>query len=376
MKIAIKRLSKYSLFCIGYQRKNEFRTVKNKKSRILLFWYLQIIGWGLLSLINMTTKLLYVDSLSRTYIIVETFILFSALILFSSLYRWYIKPRLNFKNIKFMMVLKIILAYLFTIFFITTCIVLLSSLAYQLFVEGPWEEKTKAVIFTLINIAIFLFFWTMSYVAIKLYFFYQDNKLEQAKLVAIIKESQLNTLKGQINPHFMFNSLNNIRGLMLEDVDKSREMLTRLSDMLRYSLTKNSSDMIEFSEELEMIENYISLSKIQLENRLIFKTNITSETLEAKIPPMIIQMLIENAVKHGISELKKGGIIKLSTKIESENLYIEVINSGKLSDKNSATKIGLKNIEQRLSLLYGVKASFSLEEINNEVIAQINIPMS
>jgi sensor histidine kinase YesM len=356
--------------------KSEFIIVKNKKSRILLFWYLQIIGWGLLSLISMTSKLVYVESLSKTYIIVEALIFFSGIVLFSSLYRWYIKPRLNFQHIKFIMVLRIILAYLITIILTTTYIILLDFLAYKTFIEGPWEERTKAAIFTVINIAIFLFFWTMSYVAIKMYFFYQDNKLEQARLATTVKESQLNTLKGQINPHFMFNSLNNIRGLMLEDVDKSREMLTRLSDMLRYSLTKNNIDTIQLKEELEMIENYILLSKIQLEGRLTFETDIATQTLEAKIPPMIVQMLIENAVKHGISELKNGGVIKLITKTKGDDLFIEVHNTGELSDKKSSTKIGHKNIEQRLSLLYAERASFSLKEVNNEVIAKIKIPLS
>lgn len=348
--------------------------MEKEKSRKLLFWYIQSIAWGLISLINMTTKLLYVESLSKMYIILETLIFFSGVFLFSSLYCRYIKPRLDLQNVKFKIVLKIILAYIITIILITTYIVLLASLVHGIFIEDQWEGKTRDIILTVINIAIFLFFWTVSYITIKLYFFYQDNRLERARLATIVKESQLNTLKGQINPHFMFNSLNNIRGLMLEDVDKSREMLTRLSDMLRYSLTKNNIDTIELQEELEMVENYISLSKIQLENRLAFQTNITPETLEAKIPPMIVQMLIENAVKHGVSELKKGGVIKLNTKVEDDNLCIEVINSGRLSDKNSSTKIGLKNIEQRLSLLYGEKAHFSLNEVDDEVVAKIKIP--
>lgn len=348
--------------------------MEKEKSRKLLFWYIQSIAWGLISLINMTTKLLYVSSLSKMYIILETLIFFSGVFLFSSLYRRYIKPRLHLQNVKFMMVLKIIFAYVITVILMTTYIVLLASLAHEIFIEDQWEGKTRDIILTVINIAIFLFFWTVSYITIKLYFFYQDNRLERARLATIVKESQLNTLKGQINPHFMFNSLNNIRGLMLEDVDKSREMLTRLSDMLRYSLTKNNIDGIKLSEEFEMVENYISLSKIQLENRLVFQTNIASETLDAKIPPMIVQMLIENAVKHGVSELKKGGVIRLNTKVEDNSLYIEVINSGKLSDKNSSTKIGLENIKQRLSLLYGEKASFLLEEIDNEVKAKIKIP--
>jgi LytS/YehU family sensor histidine kinase len=128
----------------------------------------------------------------------------------------------------------------------------------------------------------------------------RETRLE---LESNLKESQLNTLKGQINPHFMFNSLNNIRGLMLEDVTAARNMLTSLSETLRYSLTKSESNSIALEDELDMVKNYIELSKIQLESRLQFESFIDENSLSTQIPPMIIQMLIENAIKHGISNL-------------------------------------------------------------------------
>ncbi|UWX55576.1 histidine kinase [Maribacter litopenaei] len=174
----------------------------------------------------------------------------------------------------------------------------------------------------------------------------------------------------------MFNSLNNIRGLMLEDVEKSRDMLTKLSEMLRYSLTKNNVNAINLEEELEMVENYIALSKIQFEDRLQFLKVVQDETLEIKIPPMIIQLLVENATKHGISKLKAGGTIKLVTFIEGQNLIISVINTGSLQIAEGFTQLGLQNIKQRLRLLYGNQANFNIEEINDEVIATINIPLS
>src|SRR5690606_25413397 len=121
------------------------------------------------------------------------------------------------------------------------------------------------------------------------------------------------------------------------------------------SLTKNDVDTIELSEELEMIENYVSLSKIQLENRLKFETNIESQTLSAKIPPMIIQLLVENAVKHGISNIKYGGKIILTIYDKNKELFIQVSNTGKLRIDKNSTQLGIKNIKQRLQLLYGDK---------------------
>ncbi len=217
--------------------------------------------------------------------------------------------------------------------------------------------------------------WLFVFLTIKFYHQLKTVQIKQLQLEANLKESQLNTLKGQINPHFMFNSLNNIRGLILEDVDKARNMLTSLSETLRYSLTKSDVNSISLEDELEMVENYIAISKIQFENRLQFETHVDPKSLSKQIPPMIIQMLIENALKHGISNLKKGGKVSLSTTLEDNQLQIEVANSGSLHKNKNSTHLGLKNIKKRLKLLYGESTVFSLKEIENQVIATIKIPL-
>ena len=218
--------------------------------------------------------------------------------------------------------------------------------------------------------------WLFVFLTIKIFHQLKTVQLKQLQLETSLKEAQLNTLKGQITPHFMFNSLNNIRGLMLEDVQKARDMLTSLSETLRYSLTKSAVNAISLEDELEMVENYIAISKIQFEDRLVYESQIDAASLNKQIPPMIIQMLIENAIKHGISNLKNGGSIHLSTSIQEELLQIKVTNSGKLQQNAESTQLGLKNIAQRLALLYGDVATFSLKEIENEVIATIKIPLT
>ena len=217
--------------------------------------------------------------------------------------------------------------------------------------------------------------WLFVVLTLKLVHHINTIKVKQLQLEANLKEAQLNTLKGQINPHFMFNSLNNIRGLMLEDVDKARGMLTNLSETLRYSLTKSDVNSISLEDELEMVENYVEISKIQFENRLQFETEIDSNSLSKQIPPMIIQMLVENALKHGISNLKSGGKVKLLTIIKDNQLQIEVANSGTLQKSENTTHLGLQNIKKRLELLYGKEATFTLKEIENEVVATIKMPL-
>ncbi len=242
-------------------------------------------------------------------------------------------------------------------------------------VKIPEMYRNLGIGLMLVNSFIIILGWTVFFLSVKIAAKLNSNRLERAELTSTLKQAQLNTLKGQINPHFMFNSLNNIRGLMLEDVEKSRDMLTKLSEMLRYSLTKNNVNAIALEEELEMVDNYIALSKIQFEDRLVFIKEVGSETLAFQIPPMIIQLLVENAVKHGISNLKFGGTIKLITEKTENSLCIRVINTGKLIISENSTHLGLKNIKQRLRLLYGKGASFLLEELNEEVVATINIPL-
>lgn len=242
-------------------------------------------------------------------------------------------------------------------------------------------EKTHLSMFFIkvYNIPFFatlFFIWLFVYITLNIYHQLKNVQLKQATLESNLKESQLNTLKGQINPHFIFNSLNNIRGLILEDTKKSREMITRLSEMLRYSLTKNETDAIALEDELEMIDNYIAISKIQMEDRLQFDKNIEVNPYGIKIPPMIIQMLVENAAKHGIANLKNGGVISLNIKQEQKDLFIKVSNSGKLSIDSNSTQLGLKNIKQRLELLYKGNAHFNLEEKKNQVVATIQIPIA
>lgn len=346
--------------------------MKNKQSK--WFWLVQFSGWGLLIGLQVFTKLNITTKLDKTYIVIEGLLVFSAGVIISSLLRYYLKKHINLNEIKKADYIKILIAF-FVSSLAFASLMFVAAPIYEHYHNKPLEINKIFVLAQIINSLIFFLFWLILYFGIKLIFRYNQNKEEQLKLRTSLKESQLNTLKGQINPHFMFNSLNNIRGLMLEDVEKSRDMITRLSEMLRYSLTKNNLDKIALSEELEMVENYIELSKIQFENRLIFNQEINKEILSIEIPPMLVQMLIENAIKHGISNLPNGGKVLLNIHKETTNLIIEVRNTGTLIIDKTSTKVGLDNIKKRLSLMYGEKASFLLKEVENEVVALIEIPL-
>lgn len=147
--------------------------------------------------------------------------------------------------------------------------------------------------------------------------------------------------------------------------------------MLRYTLTKNGVTTIPLKEELQTVENYIEISKIQFENRLDFSADVDEQTLSIAIPPMVVQMLVENAVKHGIGKLKDGGQVKLSVEIADDNLlHIAVLNSGNLVLEEGGTRLGLENIKKRLFLIFGDKARFTLEEKADFVEACIILPIA
>lgn len=355
-----------------------------KITNTIWFWILQLFGWGLFVFSQTLNEIFKIDYPTKTYVILYSIITILFGILCTTLLRYYLKNQLSFDQYRKKEIIQIIIVYGITAlllsvsFFVTNPIhEFYEAQASQLHVGHSDIHRIDEYTFleSLLKAFMVVFFWLFLYLLIKNSRRINQNKLERLQLEANLKEAQLNTLKGQINPHFMFNSLNNIRGLMLEDVEKSREMITRLSEMLRYSLTKNNINTISLKNEMEMIENYIELSKIQLEDRLTFSKEIPSNLLDIKIPPMLIQMLIENAVKHGISNQKEGGVVILKVLEKNKDLQIEVSNTGKLNTSKNTTKIGLKNIEERLRLLYVGKAKFSLSEHNNLVTATIQIPL-
>lgn len=349
----------------------------SKKRRNYIFWALQLLGWGFInSIAAFVPKGISVE-LTVYSVLAGTFIgIFS-----TSILRWYLKRNVHFDSFGAKDIVKILVSLLLAALLFGVLNVLFGYLYVKF---GPALTQTEMRMFEgynnywiqVVNSLFLVGAWMVTYLVIKLLLKLNQDRIERLELNTNLKQAQLNTLKGQINPHFMFNSLNNIRGLMLEDVERSREMLTKLSEILRYSLTKNNINDIAVREELEVVDNYIDLSKIQFEDRLEFIKKVDTDTLDLRIPPMVIQLLVENAAKHGIANLKNGGRIVLSINQRDGQLLIEVRNTGQLNISKDSTQLGLKNIKQRLKLLYADRASFKLEEVADEVSARITIPLT
>ncbi|MDQ6472600.1 histidine kinase [Flavobacterium sp. LHD-80] len=198
---------------------------------------------------------------------------------------------------------------------------------------------------------------------------------ENARLSLLVKETQLNNLSAQLNPHFFFNSLNNIKYLVLENPNAARRAIDLLSELLRNSLNSNIEKVIPLSDEINLVKDYLELEKIRFEERLQIKIEISEKELSLLILPFSIQSLVENAIKHGIEKRKNGGFISVKTETENNFIKITVQNSGKLSEEIKDSGIGLKNLKERLLLQYNGNAFFEIKELDDEtVLATILIP--
>lgn len=211
--------------------------------------------------------------------------------------------------------------------------------------------------------------WTMVYVVVK-----HVEALNQA--VIKLKEAELNNLIGQLNPHFLFNGLNNIRGLMLEDVKRARHMLTEISDLLRYSLQVPKHELIPLQQEMEVVNSYLALASIQYEERLNYEERIDPAAHNCKVPPLMIQLLAENAIKHGIDHTQGVGTLSLDVTIEGKWLVIQVKNPGQFNHENEKKPagLGLNNIKQRLKLLFADQAEILIDNVKNQVKITIKMP--
>lgn len=233
----------------------------------------------------------------------------------------------------------------------------------------------RGFLFFTFNISIVFICWCGIYLGIKAIERNRRVELEQWKLKASLKDAELLALKAQINPHFLFNALNNIRALVLEDSEKARDMITHLSDLLRHSVQTNQSAKVPLRDEIEVVEHYLQLEGIQHEHRLSYSLEIAETLRDKMVPPMVLQMLVENAIKHGISQLPEGGKIIIRATQDLENLIVEVENTGKLNSSAEGLGIGLNNISDRVRLIFGQMATISLTETNHKsVLAKLQIP--
>jgi len=254
------------------------------------------------------------------------------------------------------------------------------TVAYMVGVSGALGNLIPARDLSLLYLLGNLFGFTILYLIWSLIYFmfhYVESYNKSLRYEAYINEIRLNKLKSQLNPHFIFNGLNSIRALVDEDPGKSKIAITQLSNILRNSLIMDKQKLISFSDEIKTVKDYLALESIRFEERLQTEIKIDPESNQYKVPPLMIQTLVENGIKHGISNLMNGGEIQIHTTVNQGRLNIKIRNSGQYINGKTKDKegYGLENTRQRLKLIFEDQASFSIRNENDEfVLTEINLP--
>ncbi|HEY8658212.1 MAG TPA: histidine kinase [Hanamia sp.] len=245
--------------------------------------------------------------------------------------------------------------------------------------NGTWKYEDKNhtgrfwwdIIFTFILIAL----WLLLYMV---WHYLERNRkdiVDRLNLEKTVKDLELKTIKSHINPHFIFNSLNSIRALVEENPKRARTAITELSNILRSSLQVEKMETVPLQKELDIVKDYLALEQMRFEERLKVEMDIDEDTLGQPVPPMMLQTLVENAIKHGISKRINGGVIKIISRFTDNNFELIVQNTGNL-DGQSNEGFGFKSTRDRLKFLFNGKAYFKVEEIEKtKVQSKITMPV-
>ncbi len=340
-------------------------------SKKTLYWFCQIGGWLFLALAQ-SLYLKLSDALTIETATSQFLLLFFGIVL-SHLYRNFI-VKYGWLKIKIILLIPrvIIASVLLAIIGDYTQY----GIELLLGIAGDKHQDTITVVTNIVNLIPFFFSWSLIYFLFHFIENYKKAEIENLKWEASINEIELNKLKSQLNPHFMFNAMNSIRALVDENPNKSKDAITQLSNILRNTLQMGKNKTIPFEEEFKIVNDYLALETIRYEERLKTKVFIHPESKNFNIPPLMIQTLVENGIKHGISKLIKGGVIEFSTKVENDTLIIEIKNSGQLIEKlDSESGFGIKNTMQRLRLLYGNAATLKIRNVDStSVLTELIIP--
>jgi two-component system LytT family sensor kinase len=203
------------------------------------------------------------------------------------------------------------------------------------------------------------------------------SEIQKVRLESLVKELELKTIKSHINPHFIFNALNSIRALVDENPERARTAITELSNILRSSMQAEKLETVPFERELNIVKDYLALEHIRFEDRLQVEYDIDEDTLDQPVPPMMLQTLVENAIKHGIGKQKSGGLIRVISDYRENHHELIVQNTGQLNGSTSnGDGFGINSTRNRLKLLFGDKAAFAIRNTDNDMVeAKVKMPV-
>ncbi len=327
------------------------------------YWFAQFGGW--MAFAGLSTLSIYTrqpQSLTDLYFINIIFLVFAGI--FTTHMQRFLFLKLNWLNLRLPSLIPRLL------FLSALCAIIIWLLDYVTDVltgyqiEQAIQVDLPIIIAQMLVILLLVLTWNGIYFTF--HFFQKSRKQEisNLELVASNKESELKNLRSQLNPHFLFNSLNSIKALVDIDPIKAKKSITTLSNLLRQSLILGKENLVSLENELKVAKSYLDLERVRFEERLQVEWEVDNGLSDFQIPPFSLQMMVENAIKHGISNLKEGGWVRIKAYEKDNQVCIQVVNTGNLK-KVVDLGVGIKNIRQRLELQYGNSASFYLRELSD-----------
>jgi sensor histidine kinase YesM len=342
--------------------------ISNKKR---LYWTLQIVIWASYALLQIIVYSIEKDIPARRifFFIVEALLCFGVTHIFR-----FVVNKLKWLNLSIPKMIPRVLASVFAMGFTIYFLRVPPSIALNVVNVQRLAFDPKEILGFGLWYVFLMFIWTLFYFT----YHYIERYNKSLRYEASMIEIELNNLKNQLNPHFIFNALNSIRALVDENPMKSKQAINQLSNILRNSLTFEKKGLTKFDDEMKIVNDYLGLESIRFEERLKTEIDIQPGSNSFLVPPFMIQTLVENGIKHGISKLTQGGIIQVKTLADKNRLKIQIRNSGHMvngTKRMQSGGTGIANTKHRLKLLYGEEASFRIvNENNNFVLTEIIIP--
>ncbi len=345
------------------------------KNSLSKYWICQLGGWGANFAISVFAYLnLSVRKIDHFYELITINVLLG--LLFTHIMRMIIKEyRLLDKSIKKQIIYFILVTIIFA--FLYACAEVGLEKIFNLREKSsPKISLMNEITRNFINSFFLLFIWNLLYYTFHYVERTRRQEVDTLKLQSLVKELELKTIKSHINPHFIFNALNSIRALVDENPSRARTAITELSNILRSSMQTEKLETVPLERELNIVKDYLALEKMRFEERLNIEMNIDEDTLEQPVPPMMLQTLVENAIKHGISKKVDGGTIRVSSDFVANHHELVVQNSGQLGVYINENGFGVRSTQDRLNLLYQGKATFAIKNLDNEMVeSRITMPL-
>jgi sensor histidine kinase YesM len=348
------------------------------------YWLFQLIGWGSFALINTFFAFSFDRLTSDFFKRLGVFLVLG--VFFSHLMRIII--------IRFGLLQKSLNKQILQFFIITFCLAILVSyinvealIGFHLIKDDEvtllertdvsyWVSKLLLVLSSAFSYFILFFIWSLIYFVYHYVAKSRKQQMDTLQLESLVKELELKTIKAHINPHFIFNSLNSIRALVDENPERARKAITELSSILRSSMQADKSEAVAFEKELFIVKDYLALENMRFEDRLKIEYQVDVDTLTLPVPPMMLQTLVENAIKHGINKQILGGVVRIISTIKGNFHELSVQNTGYLNGYVTGEGFGLSSTTNRLNLLYGNKAKFEIKQASPTLVeAKVLIPV-